>query len=65
MKTMPSLLAPAGNMRALQTALRFGADAPFIVARNNTACAHRPGILTKSNLSRLSRWRMRRALRSI
>lgn len=32
MKTMPSLLAPAGNMRALQTALRFGADAPFIVA---------------------------------
>ena len=29
MKTMPSLLAPAGNMRALQTALRFGADAVY------------------------------------
>lgn len=50
MKTMPSLLAPAGNMRALQTALRFGADAPFIVARNNTACAHRPGNFDEKQL---------------
>ena len=30
MNQMPSLLAPAGNMRALQTALRFGADAVYI-----------------------------------
>ena len=33
MKTMPSLLAPAGNMRALQTALRFGADAVYCGAK--------------------------------
>ena len=33
MKTMPSLLAPAGTMRALQTALRFGADAVYCGAK--------------------------------
>ena len=32
MKTMPSLLAPAGGMRTLETALRFGADAVYLVA---------------------------------
>jgi len=33
MKQMPSLLAPAGGMRALETALRFGADAVYLGAR--------------------------------
>ena len=33
MKRMPSLLAPAGNMGALQTALRFGADAVYCGAK--------------------------------
>ena len=32
MKTMPSLLAPAGGMRTLETALRFGADAVYLGA---------------------------------
>ena len=36
MKTMPSLLAPAGNMRALQTALRFGADAVYCINENHS-----------------------------
>ena len=33
MKQMPSLLAPAGSMRALETALRFGADAVYLGAK--------------------------------
>ena len=33
MNQMPSLLAPAGGMRALQTALRFGADAVYCGAK--------------------------------
>ena len=33
MKTKPSLLAPAGSMRALETALRFGADAVYLGAK--------------------------------
>lgn len=33
MKTIPSLLAPAGGMRALKTALRFGADAVYLGAK--------------------------------
>ena len=32
MKQMPSLLAPAGGMRTLETALRFGADAVYLGA---------------------------------
>ena len=32
MKYMPSLLAPAGGMRTLETALRFGADAVYLGA---------------------------------
>ena len=32
MKHMPSLLAPAGGMRTLETALRFGADAVYLGA---------------------------------
>ncbi len=64
MKTMPSLLAPAGNMRALQTALRFGADAVYCGAKQYGLRAQ-AGNFDESNLSRLSRWRMRRALRSI
>lgn len=33
MKTIPTLLAPAGGMRTLKTALRFGADAVYCGAR--------------------------------
>ena len=33
MKNKPSLLAPAGSMRALETALRFGADAVYCGAK--------------------------------
>jgi len=33
MNTKPSLLAPAGSMRALETALRFGADAVYLGAK--------------------------------
>ncbi|MBR5560945.1 MAG: U32 family peptidase [Clostridia bacterium] len=33
MKNMPTLLAPAGSMRPLQTALRFGADAVYCGAK--------------------------------
>ena len=33
MKNMPSLLAPAGGMRTLETALRFGADAVYLGAK--------------------------------
>ena len=33
MKQMPSLLAPAGGMRTLETALRFGADAVYLGAQ--------------------------------
>lgn len=33
MKTMPSLLAPAGSMRPFMTALRFGADAVYCGAK--------------------------------
>ena len=33
MKNMPSLLAPAGSMRTLETALRFGADAVYLGAK--------------------------------
>ena len=33
MKNMPTLLAPAGSMRPLQTALRFGADAVYLGAK--------------------------------
>ena len=33
MNTKPSLLAPAGSMRSLETALRFGADAVYLGAK--------------------------------
>ena len=33
MKIKPSLLAPAGSTRALETALRFGADAVYLGAK--------------------------------
>ena len=33
MKNMPTLLAPAGSMRPLETALRFGADAVYCGAK--------------------------------
>ena len=33
MKNMPTLLAPAGSMRPLMTALRFGADAVYCGAK--------------------------------
>ena len=33
MKTMPTLLAPAGGMRPFMTALRFGADAVYCGAK--------------------------------
>ena len=48
MKTMPSLLAPAGNMRALQTALRFGADAVLCGAKQYGLRAQARPISTKN-----------------
>ncbi|MFR2020068.1 MAG: hypothetical protein ACLS6G_05955 [Christensenellales bacterium] len=62
MKTMPSLLAPAGNMRALQTALRFGADAVYCGAKQYGLRAQAT-ISTKNSSKRLCGWRMRRARR--
>ena len=62
MKTMPSLLAPAGNMRALQTALRFGADAVYCGAKQYGLRAQANNFDENSS-KRPCGWRMRRARR--
>lgn len=64
MKTMPSLLAPADNMRALQTALRFGADAVYCGAKQYGLRAQ-AGNFDEKQLEQAVTLAQRRALRSI